>query len=62
MHKILVSLERQARKKGGDRYEGTVPGEVRPLVLYIPQYISRAKDGTPFLTIQVTFGAPIDND
>jgi len=36
---IKMTLERPARKSGGDRYEGTHEGE--KLTLYFPQSISR---------------------
>ena len=55
--KIEFKLERPARKSGGDRYEANVPGEEKPMVLYIPQVISRP-EGTPVLKldVQITTG------
>ena len=34
-------LTKQARKTGGDRYECTLSGAERPMVVYVPQSISR---------------------
>jgi hypothetical protein len=42
---LKFKLTRPARKQGGDRYEAEV-GEVHPMVIYVPQKISR-KEGVP---------------
>ena len=38
---IILDLTRPARGKGGDRYEAEIKGEVNPLVIYLPQSITR---------------------
>ena len=40
---LKFKLTRPARKQGGDRYEAEV-GEVHPMIIYVPQKISR-KEG-----------------
>lgn len=47
---IIVTLERPARKQGGDRYEN----KEQDYVIYIPQWISRADD-KPAEKIKITF-------
>ena len=39
--KVVVNLERAARKSGADRYQGTLDG--KPWQVYIPQSITRVK-------------------
>ncbi len=56
-HQETVELVKPARKGGGDRYES--PGEEvkSPLIIYIPQRISRPKKGgAPLKIINITFG------
>ena len=43
---IEFTLKRVARSRGGDRYEAFIEGEDRPMVIYVPQYISRP-EGQP---------------
>jgi len=38
---IEVKLTRPASSKGGDRYEGDIPYEPKPYIIYLPQSISR---------------------
>ena len=58
MTTINFKLEREAKKQGGDRYTGNVDGEERPMVVYIPQTISRP-DGDPIKTLAITFDVPV---
>ena len=39
---LVFKLTRPARKLGGDRYEADVDGEAKPMVIYVPQSISRS--------------------
>ena len=48
---VTVTLERQARKKGGDRYLDKGSG----YTTYIPQSISRSTNGIPLKKIKITF-------
>lgn len=38
---IVLSLKKEARAKGGDRYEAIIENEQNPLVIYLPQTITR---------------------
>lgn len=51
---LSMTLERPARKKGGDRY--TTKYDEEDLVIYFPQSISRQNsvDGSPLKKLQVT--------
>lgn len=40
---LQFHLTRPAKKMGGDRYETMIEGEPKPMVIYIPQKISRPK-------------------
>ena len=42
--KLTLNLTRPAKSRGGDRYESKLPGEDKPLVIYLPQSISRSWD------------------
>jgi len=54
--KVKFQLTRPARSKGGDRYEGNLVGKERPMVIYIPQEISRAIKGQVIAKqIEITF-------
>ena len=65
MTKILFKLARPAKKAGGDRYESVLltaerpnfaVGESKPLVIYVPQSISRTLGGGVVASeIEVTF-------
>lgn len=50
--KTILTLVRNAKGKGGDRYEGRIPGEERNMVIYVPQTISR-KSGIPAKSLQM---------
>jgi hypothetical protein len=39
--KLVLKLTRPATAQGGDRYEVKIPNELNPLVIYLPQSISR---------------------
>lgn len=41
MTKLTLKLTRPAKSRGGDRYEVTMEGEDKPLVIYLPQSITR---------------------
>jgi hypothetical protein len=41
MTKTTLTLKRIAKKSGGDRYEGSLPNEKDPFVIYLPQSVSR---------------------
>ena len=41
MTKLTLKLTRPAKSRGGDRYEVTMEGEEKPLVIYLPQSITR---------------------
>lgn len=51
-HSIKFTLVKSARGSGGDRYEGILESEDRPMVIYIPQSISR-KGGTPVKILEI---------
>lgn len=52
-------LKKEARSKGGDRYECQPNAEERPIVLYFPQYISRPKGAAePVLEVIVSVPNP----
>jgi len=53
MTTLTFKLTRPAKKAGGDRYEAAVEGEVNPMVIYIPQTISRTS-GQAKLSVEVT--------
>jgi len=53
MTRLTFKLTRPAKKSGGDRYETLIEGEKKPMVLYIPQRISRP-EGTPSQSLIVT--------
>lgn len=38
---LTFNLTRPAKSRGGDRYEATVEGEFKPLVVYFPQSMTR---------------------
>lgn len=44
MTKLMFKLTKAAKKAGGDRYEADT-GEPRPMVIYLPQSISRHPSG-----------------
>lgn len=52
--KIKFHLTRPARKAGGDRYEAELEGEQKPMVIYLPQKISR-QEGEVAKEVDVTF-------
>ena len=41
MIKITLKLTRIAESRGGDRYEAPLKGVDKPLVIYLPQHLSR---------------------
>ena len=45
MTKLTLKLTRPAKSRGGDRYEETMEGEDKPLVIYLPQSITRKRYG-----------------
>lgn len=47
-----VQLEKPARKSGGDKY--ATSGASLPFNVYVPQVISRAKDGHPAEVLKIT--------
>lgn len=49
---LVFKLTKPARKKGGDRYEAEIEVEDRPMVIYVPQSISR--EVTLARTLKVT--------
>ena len=51
---VELLLVREARKKGGDRYEGILP-KGSELTLYIPQEVSRNDNGVCRQKMKVTF-------
>ena len=50
--KIKLKLARQAKSKGGDRYEGIVVEGENPLAIYLPQSITRL-NGVPLAEIEM---------
>lgn len=50
---IVLKLTRPAKSKGGDRYEATLEGEPNPLVIYLPQSITR-KNNIPHAELDLT--------
>lgn len=52
--KIVFKLTRSAKSQGGDRYEATVKGLDKPMVIYIPQFMSRKQD-KPLAEITIEF-------
>lgn len=54
MKTLTVKLTRPAQKGGGDRYEATIEGEQKPWVVYFPQSISRAENGSPADSLTIT--------
>lgn len=48
--KATLNLTRPAKSKGGDRYEATLVEGENPIVIYLPQSITRS-NGTPFSKI-----------
>jgi hypothetical protein len=54
MMKIVFKLTRAAKSQGGDRYEAVIQGLDKPMVIYIPQFMSR-KDTKPRAEITVDF-------
>lgn len=53
MTKLTFKLTRIAKGRGGDRYEATIDGEPRPVVIYLPQYITRSNN-KPAKEMEVT--------
>lgn len=51
---IKFTLINPARSTGGDRYEAKVEGMEKPLVVYVPQFISRL-GGVPAKTCDIDF-------
>lgn len=45
--RVDLTLDQRARRSGGDRYVGEVPGEDDIMKVYVPQSISRAKGNGP---------------
>jgi hypothetical protein len=43
--RLTLKLTRPAKSKGGDRYESSQLFDGKPLVIYLPQEISRTKEG-----------------
>ena len=52
--KITFKLARTAKKAGGDRYEATIPSEAKPMVVYVPQSISRQGSTAPAKELTIT--------
>jgi hypothetical protein len=50
---LTFKLTRPAKKAGGDRYETLIEGEAKPMVIYVPQKISRP-EGAPSQSLTVT--------
>lgn len=57
MIKLSFKMTRKAKGRGGDRYEAPIEGEDRPVVVYLPQAITRPKGGEPTSKLVVS----IDN-
>ena len=53
MIRLTFKLTRPAKKAGGDRYETLIEGENKPMVIYVPQHISRKEDA-PSQTLIIT--------
>ena len=54
MTTLIFKLKRPATRQGGDRYEHGVLNDKDFMVVYVPQYISRAGDKIkPELTISI---------
>jgi hypothetical protein len=53
-HKLIFILTRPARGIGGDRYETHIEGEDRPMVIYIPQPISREGGTSAAKELEIT--------
>jgi hypothetical protein len=51
MFEFNVKLVKPARKSGGDKYESV---GAMPFNVYVPQVISRSKDGYPAEQLKVT--------
>ncbi len=47
MIKLTLKLTRPAKSRGGDRYEAMLEEEDKPLVIYLPQSITRKFSGQP---------------
>ena len=63
MTNITFILTRPARKQGGDRYEANLIGQKEPMVIYIPQHISRHIDShhgrsDPVDALEITIKVP----
>jgi len=53
--KVEVKLTKVASGSGGDRYEGMIPEQTKPWVIYVPQSVSRSQSGVAEkLTIEIT--------
>ncbi|MCD6435966.1 MAG: hypothetical protein J7L15_06215 [Clostridiales bacterium] len=48
-----LKLTRPAKAKGGDRYETILENETNPLVIYLPQSITRIGN-TPYQELNMT--------
>ena len=51
---IRFLLTRPARARGGDRYEAKLAGEDKPMVVYIPQQISRDDNSVPYPGLEIS--------
>ena len=51
--KVVLNLTRPAKSKGGDRYEVTLVEGENPLVIYLPQSITRPSGGKPLSKINM---------
>ena len=59
--RLDFELTRPAKRGGGDRYEVKVKGLEKPMVIYVPQLISRDADNAPLgLMIVYISARPID--
>jgi len=54
---IVLKLTRPARSKGGDRYEAIIENEENPLVIYLPQSITRDSN-TPHSELIMSIDVP----
>jgi len=54
MATIILVLERQAKKGGGDRYTEKNSNSPIPFTIYVPQSISRPDNGQPKAELTLT--------
>jgi len=50
---LTLELTRAARSQGGDRYECQLTENAKPMVIYLPQSISRTETGTPAESVRM---------